>query len=400
MPKKNSTFCIRPFVSAVVNETGDIKPCCVIKKKHSTYQGEKYFNLKTSNVKEYWKSDYLKELQQALLNDQKPSECSVCWHNESNSAVSHRTIGNKEYKFLAKSNYEKYLKILNLYELDEPIEYEIAITNLCNLKCAMCSGVHSAKLLIENKAIGIEKQLDQKDFDWSDKTKKEFVESINSKTVKKLILLGGESLIVPDIIQILKNISETSYADEVEVNIITNGTIFNKKIETILQKIKKLKIIFSIESTSLCNNYLRYPSDWNQISKNVKSFQKLKDAYFYISCVVQNLNILYIDQIIKFAHDHNMHIRLMRLQEPNYLDLENLPQHLLKLAYEKLDRVPQEQRVHCTNFDGILNILKEAQNKKLNPDKFKEFKKMIILRDNFRKISINEYMPELAKEIL
>jgi hypothetical protein len=90
----------------------------------------------------------------------------------------------------------------------------------------------------------------------------------------------------------------------------------------------------------------------------------------------------------------------MRLQEPNYLDLENLPQHLLKLAYEKLDRVPQEQRVHCTNFDGILNILKEAQNKKLNPDKFKEFKKMIILRDNFRKISINEYMPELAKEIL
>ena len=47
--------------------------------------------------------------------------------------------------------------------------------------------------------------------------------------------------------------------------------------------------------------------------------------------------------------------------------------------------------------EAVYNMIKN--NNKPKKETFEKFKKMIILRDKYRKISIQNYMPELAKEI-
>ena len=398
---KDSPFCIRPFTSIILNANGEVKPCCYIDKKQSDYKGVKDFNIKTSSVDEYWNSDYRQYLQNQFLNDFKPKECQTCWKHEAENTISGRQLANRAHKFLAKTNYEKYLKLLGKLKLDQPQEYEITITNLCNLKCMMCNGAHSSKLLIENHAIGEELNVKQSDYDWSDKTKKNLVESIAPKTVKRMSLLGGESLLVPDIIQILDNFSQTEYAKDLELTVVTNGTVFNERIRNILSKFKKLTVMFSMESTDTQNNYMRFPSNWQTINDNIEGFKSRQNAYLYINCVVQNLNILYIDQLVNFASNNGIHLNLTRLVDPDYLQINNLPISVLELAYQRLNAIPKERLIHTTNVENVTEAVYNMIKNNNEPKKetFEKFKKMIILRDKYRKISIQNYMPELAKEI-
>ena len=70
----------------------------------------------------------------------------------------------------------------------------------------MCTGESSSKLLIENNALGIE-NLDQKDYDVSDKKLQKLISYIVDNNVTNVTLHGGEQLINPKIILLLKKLS-------------------------------------------------------------------------------------------------------------------------------------------------------------------------------------------------
>ena len=116
---------------------------------------------------------------------------------------------------------------------------------------------------------------------------------------------------------------------------------------------------------------------------------------------MQNLNILYLDQLINFAHNLNLHLILdTNLHHPGYLIYTNLPLNLLEKSYNKLCNIPKEKTIHVSNFNHLRNDLQNfIKNYKVNNKLFEKFKSVIQSRDNYRKISIFDYMPELAKEI-
>ena len=399
--KKNSTFCIRPFTSITSNSNGTIRACCKIKPNKSKFKSEKLFSVHKDGIKKYWASDYKKYLENQFLQDKKPSECVSCWDDEEKNLISHRIRGNREQKFLAKTNYIKYLKLLKKVDLPEAEEYEWVISNLCNLKCQMCSGVHSSKLLVENHAIGEELEIKQKEYNWSTQTKLDIISKLDLSVVKRMTFLGGEPLLVPEIVQLLEKISNTIYAETIDLTVVTNGTVINDYIFLILDKLKKLEIVFSLESTSKQNEYLRYPSKWEEMKKKLDRFQKLKDTYFYINCVVQNLNILYIDQLVDFAYSRKIHLNFTPIEDPTYLRIEILPVSLLKIALSKLEKIPKDQHIHCTNLNNLKKLLQAIinKNKSLDHKNFEEFKRIMILRDKYRKVNITDYMPEIGKLI-
>ena len=144
-----SSFCIRPFNSVVIKTDGSIRPCCQIKSTH--------YNLKTHDVDQYWSSDYLSNLRQKFLQDEKPNECKNCWDQEKNMIKSHRNESNSQYGTIFKKNYLQNLQFLKKNNLSYPEDVELNITNICNLSCQMCSGEYSSKLLIENNYLEFEK---------------------------------------------------------------------------------------------------------------------------------------------------------------------------------------------------------------------------------------------------
>lgn len=396
--KSKSNFCIRPFNSATISADGRVNVCCHVNNDVSKFQNEKNYNIKETNLKTWWDSDYLNYLRSTFLENKRPDECSYCWKLEDEGLASLRTRSNYEYKAIFNNDFRNKLKLIGKDNLYYPEDVQVSITNLCNLKCQMCSGTNSSKLLIENNALGFEK-LDQKDYNLED-NHFEDIKKIAMHDLKMLKLLGGEPLFNPKVIELLKMLVDSGKSKEIKLHVTTNGTVCNDKIIELLNKFNDKRIMLSIDATEKCNDYVRYPSNWKVIEKNVKRFRTLPNTYMYINTVVQNLNILYLDKLIHFANENKIFLNLDSIIRPSHLDFLNLPKSLLQKSLDRLLDIKNDELIHTKNIPEIIKKIQDyMKNGKLNDKAYTSFTSMIRKRDAYRKVDIKNYMPELAEEI-
>ena len=396
---ENKNFCIKPFNSVNINTDGNINTCCRIQPKLSKFKGDsKFYNLKKDTVKSFWNSDYLKHLQGEFSNEQRPSECQSCWSDEKKNFKSERQWANNHYKIIGNKKPEYYLKHLKKENLPYPEDYNLNISNLCNLKCYMCGGKDSSKLLVENVNLGIE-DVKQKDFDIPIEKVVEMINEMLKNKVTNITLQGGEPLMNPKIISLLKNLAgKKDFAKNISVWITTNGTQYSPLILNTLQKFKTVKIIFSIDGIGKVNDYMRYPSQWNVIENNVKNYLNLKNASFQITYTIQNLNLLYIKKMIDFCQEMKIYLKFNLLTTPSYLKLNVLPEQTLLLAGKIISKLPNDI-IHVENLQGIKNLVNQALERQDTDQDLEVFKKIMKKRDAYRKISMKNYLPELAEHL-
>lgn len=396
--KNKSNFCIRPFNSALITTTGNLKICCKIDTKLTKFKNFKESNIEKDTIEQWWVSDYKNYVRQSFLENKKIKECAGCWREEKQGLASHRIKSNHQYKAIFQNRFERNLKLIGKDALPYPEDVEIQITNLCNLKCQMCSGSESSRLLIENNALGYEKS-NQKDYDLNDENY-EKIENLVKHDIRLLNLRGGEPLFNKKIINLLSTLVLNNKASEMSLHITTNGTICNSEILHLLKHFKNIRLMLSIEGTGKHNEYMRYPSSWAEIKKNIKEFKTLNNIYLCINTVVQNLNILYIDELIEYAHENNIYINLYLIENPDYLDAFNLPKKILQGAYDKLKSISDDKLIHTKNVEEIISLLKERLNNHVvDEKKYTQFTEMIKSRDRYRNVHIKNYMPELAREV-
>ena len=404
--KKN--FCFLPFVSGVVDTKGDLKVCCRIDQTKTEYKNFKPNNIKKDNIFDWWKDDYHQYLRNEFLKGNKPKECAKCWEIEAQGFLSLRHRKNKEYKIDWVIKNLKYLNKLQEQASDLPIDWEIHLTNLCNLKCQMCTGNSSSKLLYENKEIfnllntklrpdeEAEKNLNQLDYDFNEYSLQQ-LEKIVEHPLKIIQFRGGEPFMIPKIKKYLARLVERNIAKDISIHLTTNGTIYDSEIVEILKEFKKIRLMWSAESTEKQNDYLRYPSNWNTIKNNILNYSQIKNTSIYVSSVLTNYSVLYIDQIIKFAQEHNFNQHVEIAKKPTYLYFTNLPKELLQEAHIKIKNIDQTKNLP-DNFNSILSSLgNKINNYNEDFELWNYFKTIAIARDNFRAVNMKEYMPELAK---
>ena len=399
MAKSNkSNFCIRPFNSGLIDTAGKIKICCTIETQFTEFNNYSDYNIKESSIEEWWNSDYLKYVKKNMLENKRLKECRSCWEKESSGLSSHRTDANREYKSIFQHSFAKHLKILKKDNLSFPEDLELQITNLCNLKCQMCNGKSSSKLLVENNSLGFE-NLKQKDYNLNDVEYLKFEEMIKHD-LSLINLRGGEPLFNEKVIELLLKLIENKKAKNIILHITTNGTICNDKILNILKQFKNIRLMISIESTGKCNEYIRFPSKWSEIHDNILKFKELNNTYIYINTVVQNLNLLYLDQLIEYCYENKIFINLSTIEKPEYLDMLNLSKKILEQSYQRLLKISEKKLIHTANVKEIITIIKNhIENYFIDEGKYQRFVDMIKKRDNYRKVHIKNYMPELAEEI-
>lgn len=396
--KNKSNFCIRPFNSASINSKGDITICCEIHSKSTKFKNYPGYNIKNTDVETWWKSDYLKYVRESFLKNKKLDECKGCWKMEDNGLASHRTRGNQQHKAIFKNKYLTNLSLLGKNNLNFPDDIELQIGNLCNLKCQMCRGSESSRLLVENNALGFEKS-NQRDYELS-KNDHSKITNLANHDLKIVTLMGGEPLMNKDIINFLKLLIKNEKSQSILLHITTNGTKCNDYILNILRKFKNIRLMISAEGIGKCNEYLRFPSKWENIKNNIVQFKKLNNAYIYINTVVQNLNILSVHQLVEYAYENNFFINFEKIRRPYYLDIFNLPKHLLQEAHRRLSRIEKKKLVHTENVKEIIATLeKHLKSHELNKEHYQDFVCMIKKRDAYRKIHIKDYIPELSGEI-
>ena len=405
MKKIPRKFCIMPFVSGMVDTDGQIKVCCKQECSKSKFK-DANFNIKVNSLAEWRDSKYRKYLQKKFLKGHQPEECQTCYKEEKINGSSLRTRKNYYYKLDKLKNLEMLEK--HVSKNTSPIEWELAISNLCNLKCMMCRGKESSKLLVENKKIfsqkktsfkneGVAYNLSQKNFNTGKNFHKN-IELLYEDQIHLLNLRGGEPFIIPEVEDVLKTLVKKNKTKNTTIQLVTNGTIYKDSFAKLLNKFKTTHIVFSIDSYGIHNDYLRFPSNWKKIVKNINSCQKhINNLSIYVNTTVTNLGLLNLDKLINFCLKRNFYQKLDFLINPDYMKIDVLPNSVRKQVLKKLGKIKNKSKTE--NLQFLLEKISKENDASTIERGTKRLKEIVSLRDRFRKISIFDYMKN-AKEIL
>ena len=384
---ENKTFCIQPFVNVTTRIQGQHNVCCNITKKEK--------NISNITAIEFFNSPEVKDMQESLLKGEKVKDCATCYFMESNNQVSHRKQYNKYYNLHNDQKYKENLEKLKLDKLKNPLYAEIHISNLCNLKCLTCNERDSSKFHAENKSLGISKDASI-DYTKIIENKSKAILDVITPELKFLDIRGGETMLIPEIKEVLSSLPKEK-TKNITLKIQTNGTIFPDDIWiNIFKKFKNTKVNISVDAYRNDNHYIRYPSQWEDVCKTLNFF-KDNNIKFIINTVLSNLNLLVLPKLLDWIYSNQYLNYLYILKDPIYYRYTNLPRELLKKSIVDLQRFKEPFVNRDTNItiENLISNLKKEH--KEYDQQWQNFKKEITMRDNARKNSIFEVLPELKE---
>jgi len=341
----HKNFCILPFIHLATNTNGTARLCC----KSSTHlpivdASGKPYTVDKHSLDEIFNSEYMNTVRKRILDDEKLDECAVCFREED------MYYDNQENKYPSKRRREnqKWLrktdtKLSDTFEeltANPRIRYlDIRMGNLCNLKCRMCWPQFSSQIERENAQFaeqGLTTWHKQVDFGTVWDNAEQFWTSIDQGLVdiEEITFVGGEPTLHDGMYDIIYAMVDRDLAKNVRLKITTNLTNLQPRLLASLKHFRTVIVDCSIDGVEEVQEYIRYPSSWRTINKNVDRLLKRNtpNTLINISSVVQLYNIFdlhnliswYLDKLIDGTRLRNIQLMLNQLYEPEYLSVELL----------------------------------------------------------------------------
>lgn len=323
---------------------------------------------------------YHREVRRQMDAGVRVSDCEICYRKEDQGIISKRIQENHIWKL----NSEQSVGLKSI---------DIRLDRSCNLHCFMCSSEYSTKwdgltqkMLKEAKSEKSKSYLAEK-YEFS-KTQNspfdpnkilEFADSL-----EEVQFAGGEPLIQKGYKEILKILIDSGQSRNIVLKYNTNLTIIDEEIFLLWQKFKKIKILLSLDGVGKKNDFIRSPSRWNHIMKNVSSlFAGNLNVSISIILTVQALNVLDLYELHEWLtqselNEVSLHYNL--LNSPRFLAVKALPSHLKALASERVQKLLQlyEKKPNATQITSLQEILIALQAEPENAcdwNSFKEYTK-------------------------
>ena len=259
-----------------IDSTGVFRPCCGWRIVGNEQQ--------VDSVDQYLVGDFRRDLLDTLHNDVWPTGCEDCKLDEELDNKSLRTGAEKRY-----SN--------PLYT-----DAEVKFGNLCNLACAMCSPYNSS--LIEKEYLKLKGQ--HKLFDRGFENKNAWYEDSDKlkqiarelSTRNQIRFTGGEPTVNNYLIDFLEEVQK--HNTNITIKLTTNGNNWPKKLHELLKEFKTI-ISVSIDAYGEKNNYIRWPSNWNKIEKNVDSMLSLPNSTVECGSTIASYNVHLIEELAQWV---------------------------------------------------------------------------------------------------
>lgn len=362
------TFCVLPFVQTVVRTDGLMSPCC-------NMTGT--VNIKDQDIAQFWQGSEISHLRNLMLQGNEPIPvCNKCYQDEQLTNSSMRTHALKDYNFFSKKYYTKLVEHHGYLNKPFPSRVELHLGNLCNLKCLTCRPEDSSAFLAENKILKISNH-QQTDYQLDNAIVQHNIKLALENNIDILDLRGGESMLMPSVKQALVDLPSDHQINTLRIQ--TNATVLDDQWKSIFDKFSKIEIMLSIDAYGDDNHYVRYPSIWKEIESNVDYYLSTSKFKVYVNCTVSNLNFLLIDKLIDWCREKNIYFHYYLLNNPSQYQFTNLPIPLFDLGKKRLNDYPE------------VSPLLSAQP---NNNQWRDFCSTITSRDNYRKNSIFDVLPE------
>ena len=124
-----------------------------------------------------------------------------------------------------------------------------------------------------------------------------FLESMRNQAehIKELYFAGGEPLLIPEHYKILEFMVSTGASKNCILRYNSNGLEISDHLLELWNQFKQVKFNFSVDAVGEKNYYIRYPSAWDSVVKNLHKLDNTPDHIIVnIACAVQLLNVLLI----------------------------------------------------------------------------------------------------------
>lgn len=224
--------------------------------------------------------------------------------------------------------------------------------------------------------------------------------------VNKINIVGGEPLLIPEVRSIMRFLVSRNVAQNITLSFTTNATVFDEEWRELALKFQSLIIAVSVDGVRDVNNYIRHPSDWSAIEKNIQALKSLPNAYVYINMTISMYNLLKVNEVIDFCEEAGIDFRYHAVEEPSHLNIQNLPIEIREIAAERLRRVsmrnePDQQR-HNRFVDYREQAMSLAKALELTPgegNQKKEIEEFMIFTNDLDE-SRNQQFSSIGSELI
>ena len=404
----HKNICYAPFIHRYVHPNDGPQVCCESGATRSKHTPE------TLDLKKDWQSKYFQDIRKRMLAGEKLSICSSCWQLEGDGFESDRLMFNHKYE----RHGSPELDIVKGTEIGKPLDLDIRPTNLCNLKCRMCTPSYSSQLAKESKAHPYVR-------DWYEggatginnitnydiMTEENIQHLISGLTPESDIkFLGGEPTIMPEVSLMLDRLIEADKTD-CFISLTTNCTNFNN--QAMFDKLAKFKGVgaqLSLDGMGKTVEYIRHPLNWKRAQEVITQWIDItqnREIHF----VLQSLNLFNVYDFLFWLADFNkaideskitVPVEFYIIDEPNWAQIRNLPVDARHKEVERISSITDPYVIRLMNESEMPLVL--CLEALLKDDSYVRKGTHSLARatkgfDTARKQHIKDYIPAVYSQI-
>jgi len=371
------TICTIPWHHIGIQQNGDYRMCCQM--VHQPYgklaDGEGgHMNVLRHTMDDARNHDTMREVRRSMIQGKRHTLCRLCYEEEDAGLPSRRITTNDR---VSQPHMER---MLTETAPDGSIDtdafpltyYDIRFGNLCNLKCRSCGpsdssmwyedyfrmvdpsdGVAPFWHYSSNKLTrySITKSDNMyvfnlpEEFEWYDR--EEFWDQFRSniRNVETIYLTGGEPTINKAHFRLLKLCIDEGVAGNINLEYNSNMWAIPDHLHDLWKPFGHVNVGCSVDGKDHMANYLRPPSTWDRLERNLDrlGYSDAANISASIATTISVYNVLHFIDLTKWLTG-KMYPRMddiplfHMLHSPDYLNVQVLPRHIkdmITMRYEE-----------------------------------------------------------------
>lgn len=301
-----------------------------------------------------------------------------------------------------------------------PQDWQIDLGNYCNNACVTCSPISSSQIALEYKKIGLISEMPPVAWCHDPVLLNKFLDTLKqSRGLRYLHFLGGETLITPAFRTMLEFMVEHNLHKTVTIGFTTNLSTWDQDIVDLLVQFDQVNLGLSIECLHPLNDYLRYGSKINQVTDLMTQWIEISKQYSWytqLRVTPSVFSIWHLDTIYEYAYNNDIVVESCNfLTEPAHMRLSVLPVEFRQPIIKKLENWSKDKIINNTqtiinirnpsfvkqqiveDLNSYVNYLKDPHDESYRlPDLVAFVKKLEASRNN----SIIKYLPEYEQLLI
>ncbi len=330
-----TSACPAASINLHFSQQGVVTACCFNRQQVLGVYPE-------NSVDEIWNGEPIRELREALLNNDLSKGCQKC-----EQQLEARDYGGAHalfYSVYARMTAEKRIQRGLQPDVDQeitplPMRLEFNIHNSCNLECVMCHGLASSAIRTRREKLSpMPNPYDEA-----------FVDQLEPYLpyVVEADFMGGEPFLIHAYQMLWERIARVN--PKMELCILTNATILDDKIKELLERINCLMHV-SIDSM--------YKETYESIRKGASFEQVMANCMYYLDLMKRKglpytwrfcpmrQNWREIPETVRFCNEKGITLMYNQVDSPVNFSLHTLAVAELQEVINVLrDHIPEETHV-------------------------------------------------------